>query len=138
MKVVLHASQSGASSQGRISNPLTSESCVSILCDLGLSGTAWETHSSVKNIDGRWEVENGVRVELHDCTKDDICMRFWPALQNSFDLECLHVHEIGHGFNGCIHDWTKETECPVKQKARSAQRDGDLLAGPYNANISVF
>ena len=45
-------------------------------------------------------------------------------LRDAFRLECMHVHEAGRGFNGCIHNWTKESSCPTylrKQLRKDAE-----------------
>lgn len=92
-----------------------------ILCQLEISGTATKTCSAVEDDNQCWQAEDGVALDLYGVSKNDVCERLWPVLKDRFDLECAHVHELGHGFNGCIYDWMRPSVCPAaaRRKAKS-------------------
>ena len=112
MKVTLKLSQDSAAMEAY--QKLTARSCTRVLSELRISATATPTLSAVDGDDGQWRVEEGVSVDAHSVSKEQICNDLWPCLQRTFGLECIHVHQAGHGFNGCIFDWIRETACPAR------------------------
>lgn len=104
--------------------------CAAACAALGLSATATSTSSAVEN-GGVWGVEPGVAIELHGSTKDDVCGRLWPALQERFPgLECCHVRELGRGFSGCIYDWMAPSRCPAIERLRAAEHPDPVPEEP--------
>ena len=97
--------------------------CVEILKHFEISGTVIETLSSVKT-DGVWGTEVGVSMDMHECTKEQICYRVWPALQEAYpSLECAHVHVLGSGYNGCVWDMMRPSVCPANVRALAAEAE---------------
>jgi len=107
------------------------EECVRILCQLEISGTATKTCSAVDGDNQCWQAEDGVALDLYGVSKNDVCERLWPVLRDRFDLECAHVHELGHGFNGCIYDWMRPSVCPAVARRKSKSSDAvESVQGP--------
>lgn len=92
---------------------LTVEACATLFSEMQVASTTFSTLSAIKDNDGHWQAEQGVCVDVYGVDKKKICEKLWPRLQKEFGLECIHVHELGHGFNGCIFDWMRETACPA-------------------------
>ncbi len=133
MKVTLKLSQdetlvSAAGRDGLLL--LNASNCAPLLVRLGVAATVVDSISSVDQDEGAWKTERGVTVDLYGVTKADVCERIWPAMRDLFALECIHVHELGHGFNGCIYDWMRPSSCPmsVRKKAREAAESADARA----------
>jgi hypothetical protein len=58
------------------------------------------------------ELERSVIIDLYSAEKDHTITALWPALRDALNLTCIHVHELGRGFTGCVHDYMGGTVCP--------------------------
>ena len=125
MKVTLTLSQEEAQSL----LPLNTANCVPILTRLKIAGTVTDTLSSVDDDCGAFAPEKGVVMDLYGVTKADVCERLWPVVRDVFALECLHVHELGRGFNGCIYDWMRPSCCPMTVRKRARETAAELAQG---------
>jgi hypothetical protein len=116
VKVSLPEEASGAARSG----DLLSGRCVELLKHFELSGTVTQTLSSVKT-DGVWCTEVGVSIDLYDCSKEGVCEKLWPALQEAYpSLECAHIHVAGKGDNCCVYDWMRPSVCPANLRRAAA------------------
>ena len=136
MKVTLKLSQDPAA--GKTHTQLTVERCVALLSKLKISSTAFYTLSAVDDHDGLWQAEQGVCIDIYSVDKATVCEQLWPHLEREFGLECIHVHELGHGFNGCIFDWMRESACPAsaRRKAREAPATVGIVGNGVFASAS--
>jgi len=58
------------------------------------------------------EIERSVIIDLYSAEKEHTVSVLWPALRDALNLTCIHVHELGRGFTGCVHDYMGNTVCP--------------------------
>jgi hypothetical protein len=63
--------------------------------------------------------------ELYDCSKADVCERFWPALTASFDVECAHISQTGKVFQGCVFDYQRASCCPATVRRLERRSKGE-------------
>jgi hypothetical protein len=94
--------------------------CVELLKHFELSGTVFDTLSSVKT-DDVWYTEVGVSIDLYDCSKESICYKLWPALKEAYPgLECAHIDVDGKQFCGCVYDYMQASVCPAHVRQEQA------------------
>ena len=122
MDVTLKLSQH-SSVQGGTHSELTVDRCVALLGELQIASSVSWTLSSVQDDPGGWRAEPGVRIDAYGVDKKKIGEELWPRLKNDFGLECMHVRELGRGFNGCVFDWMRDTACPAAMRRRARAHD---------------
>lgn len=61
------------------------------------------------------ELECSVIIDLYATEKEQIIGSVWPRLKEALSLTCIHVHELGRGFTGCVHDYMGTTVCPHRR-----------------------
>lgn len=74
------------------------------------------------------EIERSVVIDLYASDKENITDVLWPALRDSLGLICMHVHEFGRGFTGCVHNYIGESKCPHDRVAASEVSSAILWA----------
>ena len=137
MDVTLKLSQH-SSVQGGTHSELTVDRCVALLGELQIASSVSWTLSSVQDDPGGWRAEPGVRIDAYGVDKKKIGEELWPRLKNDFGLECMHVRELGRGFNGCVFDWMRDTACPAAMRRRARAHDPPAgLAGAGHSEAGV-
>jgi hypothetical protein len=126
MKATLKISQGAKAAETHAK--LTLGACVALLSELKVASTAFYTLSAVADEEGHWQAEQGVCIDVYGVDKEKICEELWPRLQKDYGLDCIHVHELGHGFNGCIFDWMRETACPASVRRKALEGRSAALA----------
>lgn len=81
------------------------------------------------------EIERSVIIDLYSAEKQHTIEVLWPALRDSLGLTCIHVHEVGRGFTGCVHDYMQLSLC--SHNIRKAPPDPAHLPMPVFISCMV-